>query len=207
MSDFLLLKKRSNLIPLIYTKKGMIFYFFNFWTEICQFVQCAGASKPTLMYVVPTSSTYQKWEHGKNGSWGSSSWEVKVKATSAVASQFSLSLNSTTLYLVNIFSGRELEFSPSFLFITDLSEYWNSALFPTIVVISLLIVADIFVSVFYMGESARQRRRLYSLRNYYRRRNFGAPKTRHGHHHHHAIGRMGYSEEAAENPDEYQRSE
>ena len=99
------------------------------------------------------------------------------------------------------------EFSPSFLFITDLSEYWNSALFPTIVVISLLIVADIFVSVFYMGESARQRRRLYSLRNYYRRRNFGAPKTRHGHHHHHATGRMGYSEEAAENPDEYQRSE
>ena len=102
---------------------------------------------------------------------------------------------------------RSSEFSPSFLFITDLSEYWNSALFPTIVVISLLIVADIFISVFYMGESARQRRRLYSLRNYYRRRNFGAPKTRHGHHHHHAIGRMGYSEEAAENPDEYQRSE
>ena len=91
-------------------------------------------------------------------------------------------------------------------FVTDLSEYWNSALFPTVVVISLLIVADIFVSVFYMGESARQRRRLYSLRNYYRRRNFGAPKTRHGHHHHHAIGRMGYSEEA-ENTDEYQRSE
>merc|ERR1719464_66892 len=85
----------------------------------------------------------------------------------------------------------------------NLSEYWNSALFPTVVVISLLIVADIFVSVFYMGESARQRRRLYSLRNYYRRRNFGAPKTRHGHHHHHAIGRMGYSEEA-ENTDEYQ---
>lgn len=91
-------------------------------------------------------------------------------------------------------------------FVTDLSEYWNSALFPTVVVISLLIVADIFVSVFYMGESARQRRRLISAKNYYRRRNFGAPKTRHGHHHHHAIGRMGYSEEA-ENTDEYQRSE
>merc|ERR1712095_171420 len=57
----------------------------------------------------------------------------------------------------------------------NLSEYWNSALFPTIVVISLLIVADIFVSVFYMGESARQRRRLYSLRNYYRRRKFRGP--------------------------------
>ena len=116
-SDFLLLQKRSNLIPLIYTKKGMIFYFFNFWTKICQFVQCAGASKPTLMYVVPTSSTYQKWEHGKNGSWGSSSWEVKVKATSAtVASQFSLSLNSTTLYLVNIFRSRARVFTFFFVY-------------------------------------------------------------------------------------------
>ena len=68
------------------------------------YIQCVSLLKvtrstqnqPVLMYYLARLlGTYQKWEHGKNGSWGSSSWEVKVKATTSVASQFSLSLNST----------------------------------------------------------------------------------------------------------------
>ena len=81
-----------------------------------------------------------------------------------------------------------------------MSQAWSSIYAVPIIVIGLIIIADIFVSVAYMGERYRKRRRHYSARVPYRRRNFGRYRARP-----YGVGRIGYSEEN-ENPDEYQRS-
>ena len=87
-----------------------------------------------------------------------------------------------------------------FQILTDLSQAWSSIYAVPILIIGLLIIADIFVSVAYMGERYRKRRRFYNTRPY---------RRHHNHYRHgrppYGIGRMGYSEDK-ENPDEYQRS-